>query len=58
MKRKRLPSPIARVWIPEDVSTFQFRLKLVGVKDYAYKLDTWQGIAWSNPITLTVKPKP
>jgi hypothetical protein len=47
-----------RVWIPEDVSTFQFRLKLGGIKDYAYKFDMWQGIAWSNPITLTVKPKP
>jgi hypothetical protein len=47
-----------RVWIPEDASTFQFRLKLGGVKDYAYKFDMWQGIAWSNPITLTVKPMP
>jgi hypothetical protein len=47
-----------RVWIPEDVSTFQFRLKLGGIKDYAYKFDMWQGIAWSNAITLTVKPKP
>jgi hypothetical protein len=47
-----------RVWIPEDVSTFQFRLKLGGIKDYGRKFDMWQGIAWSNPITLTVKPKP
>jgi hypothetical protein len=47
-----------RTWIPEDASTFQFRLKLVGIKDYGHKFDTWQGIAWSNPITLTVKPKP
>lgn len=47
-----------RTWIPEDVSTFQFRLKLGGIKDYAYKFDMWQGIAWSNPITLTVRPKP
>ena len=46
-----------RTWIPEDVSTFHFRLKLVGIKDYGRKFDTWQGIAWSNPITLTVKPK-
>ncbi len=47
-----------RTWIPEDASTFQFRLKLGGIKDYAYKFDMWQGIAWSNPIALTVKPKP
>jgi len=47
-----------RVWIPEDASTFEFRLKLGGVKDYAYEFDMWQGIAWSNAITLTVKPKP
>jgi hypothetical protein len=47
-----------RTWTPEDVSTFQFRLKLVGVKDYGRKFDMWQGIAWSNPITLTVKPRP
>ena len=46
-----------RTWIPEDVSTFQFRLKLGGIKDYGHKFDMWQGIAWSNPITLTVKPR-
>jgi len=46
-----------RVWIPEDVSTFQFRLKLGGIKDYGRKFDMWQGIAWSNAITLTVGPK-
>jgi hypothetical protein len=45
-----------RVWTPDDVATFQFRLKLVGVKDYGRKFDTWQGIAWSNAITLTVEP--
>lgn len=44
-----------RVWIPEDVSTFQFRLKLGGVKDYGRKFDMWQGIAWSNAIALTVR---
>ncbi len=47
-----------RVWIPDDVASFQFRLKLVGVKDYGRRFDTWQGIAWSNAITLTVKPQP
>jgi hypothetical protein len=47
-----------RVWIPEDVSTFQFRLKLGGIKDYGRKFDMWQGIAWSNAVTLTVKPRP
>jgi len=47
-----------RVWIPEDVSTFQFRLKLGGIKDYGRKFDMWQGIAWSGPITLTIRPKP
>jgi hypothetical protein len=47
-----------RVWVPEDVSTFQFRLKLGGVKDYGRKFDMWQGIAWSNAIALTVKPRP
>jgi hypothetical protein len=46
-----------RTWIPEDVSTFQFRLKLVGIKDYGRKFDMWQGNAWSNPITLSVRPK-
>ena len=51
-------SRYVRTWIPEDVSTFQFRLKLVGIKDYGRKFDMWQGIAWSNPITLTVKPRP
>jgi len=45
-----------RVWIPDDVATFPFRLKLVGVKDYGRRFDTWQGIAWSNAITLTVRP--
>jgi hypothetical protein len=47
-----------RTWIPEDVATFQFRLKLVGIKDYGRKFDMWQGIAWSNAATLTVKPRP
>ena len=46
-----------RAWIPDDVSTFRFRLKLGGVKDYNRKFDMWQGIAWSNPVTLTVKPR-
>ena len=46
-----------RVWTSDDVARFPFRLKLVGIKDYGRKFDTWQGIAWSNPITLTVKPK-
>jgi hypothetical protein len=45
-----------RVWIPEDAATFEFRVKLVGVKDYAYRYDMWQGVAWSNAITLTVRP--
>jgi hypothetical protein len=46
-----------RTWIPEDVSTFPFRLKLGGVKDYGHKFDMWRGIAWSNAIKLTVQPK-
>jgi len=46
-----------RTWIPEDVSTFQFRVKLGGIRDYGRKFDMWQGIAWSNAITLTVKPR-
>jgi hypothetical protein len=46
-----------RTWIPEDVATFQFRIKLGGVNDYGRKFDMWQGIAWSNPTTLTVKPR-
>jgi hypothetical protein len=50
-------SRYVRTWIPEDVSKFQFRLRLVGIKDYGRKFDMWQGIAWSNPITLTVKPR-
>ncbi len=47
-----------RVWTPDDVATFPFRVKLVGIKDYGRHFDTWQGIAWSNAITLTVKSKP
>jgi hypothetical protein len=46
-----------RVWTTDDVATFPFRLKLGGIKDYGHRFDTWQGFAWSNPITLTVKPK-
>jgi hypothetical protein len=46
-----------RVWTADDVATFHFRLKLGGVKDYGRKFDMWQGIAWSNAITLTVRPK-
>jgi hypothetical protein len=45
-----------RVWTRDDVATFPFRLKLVGVKDFGRRVDTWQGIAWSNAIGLTVKP--
>ena len=44
-----------RTWIPEDVSTFQFRLKLGGIKDYGRKFAMWQGVAWSNAITLAVR---
>ena len=40
-----------------DIATFQFRLKLGGVKDYGRKFDTWQGVAWSNPIKVTVQPR-
>jgi len=46
-----------RVWTPDDVATFPFRVKLVGIKDYGREFDTWQGIAWSNAINLTVRPK-
>jgi hypothetical protein len=46
-----------RVWTPDDVATFPFRSKLVGVKDFGHEFATWQGIAWSNALTLTVKPK-
>jgi hypothetical protein len=46
-----------RVWTPDDVATFPFRLKLVGIKDYGRKFDMWQGVAWSNPVTLTVKAR-
>jgi hypothetical protein len=44
-----------RVWTTDDVATFPFRLKLGGIKDYGYKFDMWQGIAWSNAIALTVR---
>jgi hypothetical protein len=47
-----------RVWTTDDVATFPFRLKLGGIKDFGHKFAMWRGIAWSNPITLTVKPKP
>ena len=46
-----------RVWTTDDVATFPFRLKLGGIKDYGHKFDMWQGIAWSDAITLTVRPK-
>lgn len=42
--------------IQEDVATFDFRVKLVGVKDYAGRFATWQGEAWSNPVRITVRP--
>lgn len=38
----------------DDVATFEFRVKLCGVKDFARKYDTWQGQAWSNAIKVTV----
>lgn len=44
--------------IPEDVATFDFRVKLVGVKDYGRRFDTWEGEAWSNPIRITVARRP
>jgi hypothetical protein len=47
-----------RVWTTDDVATFPFRLKLGGIKDFGHKFAMWQGVAWSNPIALTVKPKP
>jgi len=43
-----------RVFIPDDVSTFEFRVKLVGVKDYGMRFDTWQGEAWSNAVRIAV----
>jgi hypothetical protein len=49
---------LVRTWIPDDIATFDFRLKLTGVKDYAYRYDMWQGIAWSNALRVTVSPKP
>jgi len=45
---------LVRVFIEDDVSTFEFRVKLCGVKDYGRKFDTWQGEAWSNAIKVTV----
>ncbi len=47
-----------RVWTTDDVATFPFRLKLGGIKDYGHKFAMWRGIAWSNAITLTVRPNP
>jgi hypothetical protein len=46
-----------RILTPDDVATFDFRVKLGGVKDYGRRFATWQGVAWSNPIKITVKPK-
>jgi hypothetical protein len=46
-----------RVWTTDDVATFPFRLKLGGIKDYGHRFAMWQGIAWSNAITLIVRPK-
>ncbi|MEO0073678.1 MAG: hypothetical protein ABIK43_03315 [candidate division WOR-3 bacterium] len=44
--------------IPEDAATFDFRVKLVGVKDYGRRFNTWEGEVWSNPIRLTVTRRP
>lgn len=44
-----------RVFVPADVSQFQFRLTLCGVRDLTGSVDAWQGIAWSNPIAVTVR---
>lgn len=44
--------------IPEDAATFHFRVKLVGVKDYGHRFDTWEGEAWSNPVRITVTGRP
>ena len=46
-----------RVWTADDAATFPFRLKLGGIKDLGHKFAMWQGIAWSNAIALTVRPK-
>lgn len=47
-----------RVFTPDDVCTFDFRLKLGGIKDFARRFDTWQGFAWSNPLRVTVVDRP
>jgi hypothetical protein len=45
------------VFIPEDTLPFQFRVKLVGVKDYGRVFDTWQGEAWSPAIRINLSPR-
>ena len=45
-----------RAWTADDVATFSFRLKLVGAKDLSHNFDMWHGVAWSNAVTLTVRP--
>lgn len=44
-----------RVFVPADASTFQFRLTLRGVRDLTGRVDAWQGVVWSNPISVTVR---
>lgn len=47
-----------RVFIDEDVSEFDFRVKLVGPKDLYGRYAMWQGHVWSNPIRVTVRNRP
>jgi len=47
-----------RVWKADDAAIFPFRVKWVGVRDCGRTFNTWQGIAWSNAISLAVKPRP
>jgi len=44
-----------RMFTADDVCEFDFRLKLWGIKDFARRFDTWQGIAWSNLLRVTVR---
>jgi hypothetical protein len=49
--------PRVRVFGPDDAAAFDFRVKLCGVKDYGRRYTTWQGVAWSNSIRVTVKSR-
>ncbi len=50
-------SRLVYVFIPEDTLPFQFRVKLVGVKDYGRVFATWQGEVWSPAVRINLSSR-